>query len=86
MKITINVQDDRTEIAQGDRETIKKALKFYVETSRKVNSCPTESESYEIFDMNQLIGMMDYPIYIDISEQEKAEFSSKYGIDFPEYI
>lgn len=85
MKITINVQDDRTEIAQGDRETIKKALKFYIETSRKFNSCPTDNESYEVFDMNQLIGMMDYPIYIQISEEEKIAFTAKHGIDFPKY-
>jgi len=33
-----------------------------------------------------LKGMMDYPIHIEITDDEKREFTGKYGVDFPEYI
>ena len=65
---------------------IKKALEFYIETSNKLNSAPTDNEAYELFDARQLIGMMDYPIHIDISIEEQIEFTGKYGIDFPQYF
>lgn len=65
---------------------IQKALKYYVQQSAKFNSCPTESEAYEIFDMNQLSAMMNYPISILISEGDKNTFSHKNGMDFPQYI
>ena len=74
-----------TLIPEGHRDVIKKALKFYIEVSRKLNSVPTDSESYELFDANQLIGMMDYPIHINISKEEIVKFTGKYGIDFPQY-
>lgn len=64
---------------------IQKALKYYVEQSEKFNSCPTETEAYEIFDMNQLNAMMNYPIRISISEEDKNTFSFRHGMDFPEY-
>ncbi len=79
------VSDNRIEIPQGQRDVIKKALLFYIETSQKLNAVPTDTEAYDIFDMNQLRGMMDYPIHIDISEEEQVKFTSKYGVDFPKY-
>jgi hypothetical protein len=64
---------------------IQKALKYYVEQSERFNSCPIGTEAYEIFDMNQLRGMMNYPISITISEEDKNTFASRHGMDFPEY-
>ena len=80
------VSNNRIEIPQGQRDVIKKALLFYIETSNKLNSEPTDSEGYDLFDSRQLIGMMDYPISIEISDDEKRKFTGKYGVDFPEYI
>ena len=64
---------------------IQKALKYYVEQSNKFNSLPTESEAYELFDMNQLRMMMNYEISITISEEDKNNFAFKHGVDFPIY-
>lgn len=72
-------------IAKGDKDVIKKALRFFIDVSKKMNSDPTDSEAYELFDANQLIGMMDYPIHINISKEEIIKFTGKYGIDFSEY-
>lgn len=64
---------------------IQKALKYYVEQSAKFNSCPTDTEAYEIFDMNQLSAMMNYQISITISEEDKNKFAITNGMDFPQY-
>ena len=66
----------------NQRDLIKKALDYYVATSDTFNQHPTEEEAYNIFDMKQLSPMMNYPIQVVISEEEKIDFS-KYGIDFP---
>lgn len=64
---------------------IQKALKYYVEQYEKFNNCPTDTEAYEIFDMNQLRAMMNYPINITISKEDKNTFAFKHGMDFPQY-
>jgi hypothetical protein len=61
---------------------IKKALNYYIATSEEFNRNPTQEDIYEIFDMMQLSPMMNYPIQVVISEEEKNNFS-KHGIDFP---
>jgi len=76
------------EIPQGQRDVIKKALELYIDeyTERYFRGkYGTEFESYELFDANQLKAMMDYPILIEISEDEISEFTGKYGVDFPAY-
>jgi len=74
--------DEPYTIQKEQRELIKKALDYYIATSEKFNQHPTQDEAYEIFDMMQLSPMMNYPIYVVISEEEKNAFS-KHGIDFP---
>lgn len=74
-----------TFIPSGQTKLIQKALKFYIETSKKINASPTETESYELFDMNQLCEMMNYPIFIEIDQYEKETFAGKHGVDFPIY-
>lgn len=66
----------------NQRDLIKKALDYYITTSEKFNPKKTQDEAYEIFDMMQLSPMMNYPIQVLISEDDKIDFS-KYGIDFP---
>lgn len=78
-------QVDQVKIPQDQLDVIKKALRFYIETSRRLNSEPTDNEAYDLFDAKQLCGMMDYPIHITITKEEQIAFSGKYGIDFPEY-
>jgi hypothetical protein len=78
--------ENRITLPKSQTEIIKKALLFYIETSNKLNSVPTDSEAYDLFDSRQLMGMMDYPISIEISDDKKRKFTGKYGIDFPEYI
>jgi len=74
--------DEPYTIQKEQRELIKKALDYYIATSEKFNQHPTQDEAYEIFDMMQLSPMMNYPIQVVISEEEKNAFS-KHGIDFP---
>jgi hypothetical protein len=74
-----------TSIPKEQRKLIKKALRFYMETSKKLNELPTESENYDLFGMSQLCEMMDYPMSIDISQYEKQGFESKHGVVFPIY-
>jgi hypothetical protein len=77
---------NRITLPKSQTEIIKKALLFYIETSRRLNSVPTDTEAYELYDARQLMGMMDYIISIEITESEKENFTGKYGIDFPTYI
>ena len=81
-----SIETKPTLIPNGQREIIKKALMFYMETSKKLNPLPTESENHVLFDMIQLSAMMDYPISIDIDQYEKETFARKHGVDFPIYV
>jgi hypothetical protein len=74
--------DEPYALHKEQRELIQKALDYYVATSERFNQHPTQEEAYDIFDMMQLSPMMNYPIQVVISEEEKIAFS-KHGIDFP---
>jgi len=77
------LQDDEPyTLDKSQRDLIKKALNYYIATSEEFNRNPTQEDIYEIFDMMQLSPMMNYPIQVVISEEEKNNFS-KHGIDFP---
>jgi len=86
MKITFEVQDDKTEIPQGQRVIIKQAITFYLSSLENIGISLDEEANYTHFDLLQLKGMLDYPLYIQISDEDKIKFTSKYGIDFPQYI
>lgn len=81
------VSNNRIEIPKGQRDLIKKALSFYISSVENIGCSLRDNEEvhYTIFDMRQLRGMMDYPIHVDISEDEQILFTNKYGVDFPEY-
>jgi len=79
------IQSNSYNIPSSQLAVIQKALKFYVEQSTKLNSCPTESEAYDLFDMQQLSAMMNYPISITISDSDKDTFCGRHGMDFPQY-
>ncbi len=82
------VSDNRIEIPQGQRDLIKRALSFYILSVENMGFNFRDDDDeiwYTLFDMKQLRGMMDYPIHIDISKEEQVQFTSKYGVDFPEY-
>jgi hypothetical protein len=74
--------DEPYTLDEYQRNLIKKALDYYVATSERFNQHPTQEEAYDIFDFMQLSAMMNYPIQVVISEEEKNAFS-KHGIDFP---
>lgn len=81
-KAFIFQDDEPYTLDKSQRDFIKKALNYYIATSEEFNRNPTQEDIYEIFDMMQLSPMMNYPIQVVISEQEKNNFS-KHGIDFP---
>ena len=78
----IFVNDEPYNLCKEQRDLIMKALNYYISTSERFNSLPTQTESYELFDIMQLSAMMNYPIQVVISDEEKINFS-KHGIDFP---
>ena len=80
------VSTNRIEIPQGQRDVIKKALNFYLSSLENIGIQLDDEANYMHFDLLQLRGMMDYPISIEISDDEKRKFTGKYGVDFPEYI
>ena len=72
-------------IPKEQTSLIKKALNYYVEQSARLNSEPTQDESYELFDMQQLSAMMNYDISISIMDEDRELFASNHGMDFPIY-
>jgi len=81
------IQDEHSyNIPSPQLALIQKALKYYVEQSAKFNSCPTDTEAYELFDMNQLSAMMNYQVSIAISDKDRDTFATRHGVDFPIYI
>jgi hypothetical protein len=79
------VSDNRIEIPKYHRDVIKKAIIFYLSSLENIGIELDDDANYMHFDLLQLRGMMDYPIHIDISKDEKILFTGKYGVDFPEY-
>ncbi len=67
------------------RDIIKKALDFYIQTSKKFNQVPTDTENFELYDAEQLSAMMNYDVAIRISKSDLDNFEINHGINFPEY-
>jgi hypothetical protein len=86
MKITFDIQDNKILIPSDQTAVIKKAIMFYLSSLENIGIQLDEEANYMHFDLLQLKGMMDYPIHIEITDDEKRKFTGKYGVDFPEYI
>lgn len=81
-----NCETSRTEeIPLEQRYLIKRALNFYIETSKSMVRNPSDGDHYMWFDMHALSEMMEYPIHIEITEKEKKEFCSVHNVDFPNW-
>jgi hypothetical protein len=80
-----SIETKPTYIPNAQTKLIQKALNFYIETSKKINASPNESECYELFDMIQLCEMMNYPTSIEIDQYSKETFARRHGVDFPTY-
>jgi hypothetical protein len=78
--------DKCIKLPKEQAKIIKKALDFYVETSKKLNEVPTDTENYELYDMEQLSAMMNYEVSVSLSTRDYINFESKHGINFPTYI
>lgn len=88
IKITLEFEKEQDSILipLGQTALIQKALNYYIEQSSRFNKVPTDTEAYELLDMSQLSAMMNYPISISISEDDKDRFATQHGVDFPTYI
>ena len=78
-------QKEYRQIPLEQRKLIQKALDFYVEQSNKFNSVPTDTEAYELFDMTQLSNLMQYGVYLGLSEEDKGNFTRRHK-DLPSYV
>lgn len=83
--IQVDLSHMMVEIPWEQRKLIQKALTFYLEISEKMVRYPSDTDEYERFDMRQLRAMMEYPINIEITPEQRAKFCAKHGMDFPEY-
>tara|TARA_R110002051_G_scaffold194811_1_gene263025 strand:- start:705 stop:1244 length:540 start_codon:yes stop_codon:yes gene_type:complete len=65
-------------------EIVKKALDVYKNTLKKVETDDTVIQ-YEIFDTTVLKGLFNSKVTIELTENEYNNFTSKNGVDFPQY-
>jgi len=77
MKITFDIQDNKILIPSDQTAVIKKAIMFYLSSLENIGIQLDEEANYMHFDLLQLKGMMDYPIHIEITDDEKRKFTGK---------
>jgi len=70
------------EIPEAQKAIIQKALASLCEELKKEGNL---SESYEKFDATVLHSLLNYKVFVEFSEKELNEFTSKNGVDFPMY-
>jgi hypothetical protein len=46
---------------------------------------PSNKEEHRIYDLRQLISLMNYDVKIELTSEEKENFTFRNGIDFPLY-
>ena len=78
-------QKESVLIPKGQTNIIKEALQYYLEQFSKFNESPNQTEEYKIFDLIQLQALMNYDIKVELTNEEKENFSIKNGVDFPIY-
>jgi hypothetical protein len=78
-------QKENVLLPKAQTKIIKDALNYYLEQFIKFNEIPSNKEEHRIYDLKQLISLMNYDVKIELTSKEKENFSFKNGIDFPMY-
>lgn len=76
-------------LPKGQKKLIIKALKAFERTLKIYSEgidTPTYDEiGFDIFDLNQLIGLMNYDVTINLPIERKEKFCHYHNVDFPLY-
>jgi hypothetical protein len=78
----IRPKKEVTIIPQGQKMILKKAIELLENAVSKVGT----TNEYLEFDLLTLKTLLNYEIGVALTDQEKESFTSRNGIDFPEYI
>lgn len=78
----IRPKKEVTIIPQGQKAILKKGIELLENAVSKVGT----TNEYLEFDLLTLKSLLNYEIGVALTDQEKESFTSKNGIDFPEYI
>jgi hypothetical protein len=73
-------------LPKAQKEIIQKALGLYQKILEDVVEEDDEKGTYKIFDLFTLNAIMECEIKIELSAEEKNNFTHKHGVDFPNYI
>lgn len=73
-------------LPEDQREIIIKALDMYLSLYNSFNSCPTDTEAYEMHDIRTLIGLMRSEVVISMTPDQVDGFTERHGVDLPSYV
>jgi hypothetical protein len=73
-------------IPQSQIQLVRNAISFYIQSLDTLRPVLTEDEEYTCFDLRQLDGMLQYEVSVKFTEDESNGFTSRHGVDLPEYI
>ena len=72
-------------IPYSQKELIRNALTQYLADMERLVKCPTQSQAYEMFDLQQLAALMNYDVKVTLSADQARTFAAINGIDLPQY-
>lgn len=78
------VETTDTLIPPAQLQIVREALSLMVHVLKNIES---DHAQMKLFDCTQLKAMMNYPVYVDIPEEDKKNFAYYlHGMDFPQYV
>lgn len=78
----IRPKKEVTIIPREQKDILAKAIGLLEDAVKKVGL----NDEYLMFDLTTLKALLNYEISVSLTDKEKQSFTSKNGIDFPEYI
>lgn len=73
-------------IPQSQRDLIRNAIGFYMQAIQSLEEDYVDSRRHDIFDLNVLAALCNYPTSVRLTEAQCKTFGSLYGYDLPEYV
>ena len=73
-------------IPQSQRDLIRNAIGFYMQAIQSLEEDYADSRRHDIFDLNVLAALCNYPTSVRLTEAQCKTFGSLYGYDLPEYV